>query len=157
MSPSDPDISFFRLPRTADRQSIEQFAVLLRTRVAKGGAFACRVTTDAELQRLNRTFRRKDYATDVLSFPAPAGPVSPEGSQQNGYLGDLAISWQRARAQALEYGHSLETELRVLMLHGVLHLMGLDHETDNGRMSRAETRWRRSLGLPAGLIERVSA
>lgn len=120
--------------------------------MARGRAFSCLVTTDAELQRLNRTFRRRDYPTDVLSFPAasPAG-VSPD------YLGDLAISWQRAREQAREFGHATETEIQVLMLHGLLHLLGLDHEKDNGRMYRAETRWRRSLGLPAGLIERVSA
>jgi probable rRNA maturation factor len=74
-----------------------------------------------------------------------------------GYLGDLAISWQRARAQAREFGHSTEAEIQVLMLHGLLHLMGLDHETDDGRMSRTERRWRRALGLPAGLIERVQA
>ena len=152
MSPSDPDIDFFRLPRTVDRKSIGQFAAELRTRVARGRAFGCRVTTDAELRRLNRTFRRKDAATDVLSFPAslPGGPADT-------YLGDVAISWQRARAQAREFGHSIETEIRVLMLHGVLHLRGMDHETDGGRMSRSETRWRRAFGLPAGLIERVNA
>jgi probable rRNA maturation factor len=120
--------------------------------VARGRTFACLVTTDGELQRLNRTFRRKDYATDVLSFP-----TDPGGAEAGHYLGDLAISWQRARDQAREYGHSIETEIQVLMLHGVLHLLGMDHETDGGRMSRAETRWRRAFGLPAGLIERVSA
>jgi rRNA maturation RNase YbeY len=73
----------------------------------------------------NRTFRRQDYATDVLSFPA-----NPQGGLPDGYLGDLAISWQRAREQASEFGHSMETEIRVLMLHGVLHLAGMDHETD---------------------------
>jgi probable rRNA maturation factor len=152
MSPSDPDIRFFRLPRTADRRTIERFQASLQQRVAKGHEFACLITTDAELQRLNRTYRRKDYATDVLSFPA--APVKGAAAE---YLGDLAISWQRAREQAREFGHSIEMEIQVLMLHGVLHLLGLDHETDRGRMSRAEIRWRRVLGLPAGLIERVSA
>jgi probable rRNA maturation factor len=120
--------------------------------VLRGRAFACLVTTDAELQRLNRMFRRQDYATDVLSFP-----VSPETGLPDSYLGDLAISWQRAREQAREFGHPVETEIQVLMLHGALHLAGMDHETDGGRMSRAETRWRRALGLPSGLIERVGA
>jgi probable rRNA maturation factor len=152
MSPADPEIRFFRLPRTVDRKPILQFAAALLARVVRGRAFACLVTTDAELQRLNREFRRKDYATDVLSFP-----VNREGGSEGGYLGDLAISWQRAREQAREFGHSIETEIQVLMLHGVLHLQGLDHETDGGRMSRTETRWRRTLGLPVGLIERVNA
>ena len=120
-------------------------------RVVRGRTFACLITTDRELQRLNRTFRRKDYPTDVLSFPASAA-----GSEDR-YLGDLAISWQRAREQAREFGHDIETEIQLLMLHGALHLSGMDHETDRGRMSRAETRWRRTLQLPAGLIERVRA
>jgi probable rRNA maturation factor len=148
MSPSDPDISYFRLPAVIDRKPIGRFMTALCGRVLRGRTFACLITTDAELQRLNRTFRRKDYPTDVLSFPANA---------QDGYVGDIAISWQRARAQAGEFGHSVEAEIQVLMLHGALHLAGMDHETDGGRMSRAETRWRRTLGLPAGLIERVSA
>ena len=121
-------------------------------RVLRGRTFACLVTTDAELQRLNRTFCRKDYPTDVLSFPA-----APDNTLPQAYLGDLAVSWQRARAQAADFGHTVETEIQVLMLHGALHLAGMDHETDRGQMSRAETRWRRTLGLPAGLIERVSA
>jgi probable rRNA maturation factor len=81
-----------------------------------------------------------------LSFPAPKGAP---------YLGDLAISYERARDQAREHGHPLEAEIGVLMLHGVLHLTGMDHETDRGQMRRAESRWRRALGLPAALIERT--
>jgi probable rRNA maturation factor len=152
MSPSDPDIRFYRLPRTVDKKPIERFAAALHKRVARGRDFGCLVTTDAELQRLNRTFRKKDYATDVLSFPAKRGGGLPDG-----YIGDLAVSWQRARQQAKEFGHSIETEIQVLLLHGVLHLKGFDHETDHGQMSRAEKRWRLALGLPAGLIERVQA
>ena len=152
----DPDIRFFRLPPTVDRKSIGRFMTSLRHRVLQGRSFACLITTDAELQRLNRTFRRKDYPTDVLSFPAPSC-VTGLSLSADPYLGDMAISWQRARAQAREFGHTTETEIQLLMLHGALHLAGMDHETDGGRMSRAETRWRRALGLPAGLIERVSA
>jgi probable rRNA maturation factor len=150
MSPDDPDIKFYRLPRTVDRKPIERFAGALPKRLRPGYSFTCLVTTDAELQRLNRSFRRKDYATDVLSFPAP-----PDNGPTQHYLGDLAISWQRAREQAAEFGHSTETEIQVLMLHGFLHLLNLDHETDDGKMQRIETRWRRVLGLPGGLIERV--
>jgi probable rRNA maturation factor len=71
------------------------------------------------------------------------------------FLGDIAISLGRARAQAREFGHTIEQEVQILMLHGVLHLCGHDHESDSGAMARAEKRWRAKLGLPNGLIERV--
>ncbi len=74
---------------------------------------------------------------------------------QDGLLGDVAISLARARAQAREFGHSAEQEVRILMLHGLLHLLGMDHASDGGRMARAERRWRIKLGLPNGLIDRV--
>jgi len=110
--------------------------------------FTCLITDDAELRRLNRDFRKKDYATDVLSFP----------SRQNlGFLGDIAISFDRARKQADEHGHTVRQEIEILMLHGVLHLLGMNHENDGGRMARAENKWRAALGLPCGLIARVSA
>jgi probable rRNA maturation factor len=114
--------------------------------VAGGREFCCLITTDDELTRLNRTFLNKDYATDVLSFPSgiPEGP-----------LGDIAISAERAGEQAQRYGHSIEEEISLLMLHGVLHLLGMDHERDRGRMARAERRWRKDLDLPSALIERV--
>jgi len=115
---------------------------------AKGQPFDCLITGDADLRRLNRQFRGLDYATDVLSFPA--APPAP-------HLGDLAISLGRARAQAREFGHGTEHEVEILMLHGLLHLLGLDHQTDAGQMARAEKRWRTKLGLAAGLIERVRA
>ena len=103
----------------------------------------CLITTDAELQRLNKQFRRKDYATDVLSFP--------------GEEGEIAISFDRAAEQAAEMGHSADDELRILMLHGLLHLAGMDHETDSGEMAKAEARWRKKFRLPVGLIERARA
>jgi probable rRNA maturation factor len=147
---SDPLITFRRSPATLDVSVIESFAEDLRARVARGREFHCLITGDAELRLLNSTYRSKDYATDVLSFPAPSFPA------QGGYLGDIAISLARARAQARQYGHALEDELRILMLHGVLHLKGMDHESDSGQMARAELRWRKKLGLPAGLIERAA-
>jgi probable rRNA maturation factor len=111
---------------------------------------------DATLRRLNRTFRGKDKATDVLSFPA--GPTTvffgdPEGP---GLAGDLAISLETAARQAAQFGHSLRDEVRVLLLHGVLHLAGFDHEQDTGEMAAREAELREKLGLPAGLIARVS-
>jgi probable rRNA maturation factor len=145
---SDPLITFRRKPATLDCQSLHSFAEVLRNRVARKRDFHCLITNDAELQALNAQFRGKDYATDVLSFPSE-GPATDEG-----FLGDIAISMQRARAQAREWQHAAEEEIRILMLHGVLHLLGMDHETDSGEMKRTETRWRRKLGLPVGLIER---
>jgi probable rRNA maturation factor len=141
---SDPLITFRRKPATLDIESLESFAAVLRDRVARKREFHCLITSDAELRRLNAQFRRKNYATDVLSFPG-------EGL----VLGDIAISLQRARAQAREWRHATEDEIRILMLHGVLHLLGMDHETDDGKMGRTEARWRSKLGLPCGLIERV--
>ncbi len=146
MSPSDPPVLFQCGSARLDRAGLRAFALELRERVGKGD-FDVLITRDAELQRLNREFLRKDYPTDVLSFPSDAA---------EGPLGEIAISIDRARVQAAERGHDLSTEIRVLMLHGVLHLKGMDHELDGGKMRRAETRWRKAFGLPAGLIERVS-
>ena len=128
--------------------ALRRFARRLQRDVCRGRTFDCLITSDTELQRLNREFRGKDYATDVLSFPA---------AQPSSGLGDIAISLPRARSQARAFGHAAEIEVRVLMLHGVLHLLGMDHETDRGRMARAEKRWRTRLGLPDGLIERAGA
>jgi probable rRNA maturation factor len=146
MSSDDHIVLFRRVPVALRSPVYERFARRLRRAVAGGRSFQCLITTDADLRRLNRDFRGQDYATDVLSFP----------SAGDGGLGDIAISLQRARAQAIRYGHALEKEICVLLLHGVLHLLGHDHETDRGGMARAEKRWRRALGLPGGLIERVS-
>ena len=146
-SPEGSTVTFRRVPAGIRRKPVQSFAQLLQSEVAKGLAFDCLITGDAEMRRFNRDFRGKDYATDVLSFPSAGG----------GSLGDLAISAARARAQAREFGHSVEDEIRILMLHGVLHLLGFDHEVDGGKMARAEKRWRKHLGLPNGLIERVSA
>jgi len=146
-SPDGSTVTFRRVPADVRPRSVQNFARKLQNDLAKGKPFDCAILGDAELRRLNREFRGKDYATDVLSFPAIGGPS----------LGDLAISATRARAQAREFGHSTEDEIRILMLHGVLHLLGFDHETDEGRMARAEKRWRARLHLPNGLIERVQS
>jgi probable rRNA maturation factor len=148
MSSSDGSTVIFRRTPPDFRRRVERFAQRLQSDVAKGKPFDCLITGDAELRRLNRDFRGIDSATDVLSFPA-AAPA--------GHLGDLAISLARARAQAREFGHGIEQEIEILMLHGVLHLLGMDHETDRGQMARAEKRWRTRLGLANGLIERVRA
>ena len=108
------------------------------------GAVTVAIVPDARVRALNRKYRRKNYATDVLSFP----------SAERGDLGDIVIAGDVARRQAAAAGHSLQTELRVLALHGLLHLLGYDHERDDGRMARLEQRLRRRAGLVEGLIER---
>jgi probable rRNA maturation factor len=111
---------------------------------ARGGMTVALVP-DARVRALNRQYRKKDRPTDVLSFP----------SDERGYLGDVVIAAGVATRQAREAGHSLATELRVLALHGLLHLLGYDHERDDGRMARVERRLRRRGGLVEGLIERA--
>jgi probable rRNA maturation factor len=108
------------------------------------GEMTVAIVPDPRVRTLNRQYRRKDTPTDVLSFP----------SDERGYLGDVVIAAGVARRQAAEAGHSLQTELRVLALHGLLHLLGYDHERDEGQMRRLERRLRRKGGLVEGLIER---
>jgi probable rRNA maturation factor len=105
------------------------------------------VTTNRKMQVLNGRFRKKDVPTDVLSFPAAPNP----GSEM---AGDIAISADMAVRNARRSGHSEVEEIKILALHGILHLAGFDHERDNGEMAREETRLRNAFGLPAGLIER---
>jgi probable rRNA maturation factor len=101
------------------------------------------------MRRLNQQFRQKDKPTDVLSFPSD----QPNGSREK-YAGDLAISMEIAKENAQRFGHSLKEEIQILMLHGVLHLAGYDHESDDGEMARLEDRLRSKLGLPTALISR---
>ena len=119
------------------------------------GDVAVALATDARVRTLNRQYRRKDQTTDVLAFPSEHRVPSTEHRM----LGDIVISTGVARRQARDAGHSEQTELRVLALHGLLHLLGYDHHdrADRGRMARAEARLRSRGGLPAGLIERASA
>jgi probable rRNA maturation factor len=114
------------------------------------GSVSVLLTGDEQIRQLNRDFRKKDKATDVLSFPAP----EMAGSKER-LAGDLAISVETAARQAESLGHPLAAELKILTLHGLLHLAGYDHETDGGEMARKETALRRRLGLAAGLIERT--
>ena len=146
MSPDEDLVLFRRVRPGLRKRPVREFARTLRDSVAAEREFVCLITDDRELRRLNRRFMGADHATDVLSFPS-ADPQS---------IGDIAISADRAAAQARVFGHSVADEIRILMLHGVLHLLGMDHETDRGRMARAEARWRRKLHLPASLIARAS-
>jgi probable rRNA maturation factor len=150
------------------RRGLRAFLKRLETEVAGGRAFCCLIGGDAELRRLNRKFRGQDYPTDVLSFPLQKHPLpdgrgseasasrNPDG-RGSVACGEIAISYDAAKRQSAEFGHSINQEIEILMLHGLLHLLGMDHETDRGRMLSVERKWRIRLGLPAGLIERVSA
>lgn len=116
------------------------------------------IVSDVEMRRLNREFRHVDASTDVLSFPSDsrAGAAhSRTGAGEIPHLGDVAIAAGIARRQAAAQRHSVAVELKVLALHGLLHLLGYDHETDDGQMRRLEERLRRQAGLPSGLIARV--
>jgi probable rRNA maturation factor len=146
MSVNHGDVLFSCGRASLDRPGLRAFAHRLQHEVAGGRGFTCMIARDAELQRLNRDVLGHDYPTDVLTFPSGA---------RDGFLGEMAISVDRAVEQAIGNGHSPSDEIRILMLHGVLHLLGMDHESDRGRMRRAETRWRKTLALPTGLIERA--
>jgi probable rRNA maturation factor len=137
------------------------------------GAVTIALVDDAAMRRLNRAFAGKDAATDVLSFPAwPAGARRAKAARSAGrssrvprvsagtpmearHLGDIVIATGVARRQARVAGHAYAQELRVLALHGLLHLLGYDHETDDGSMARLEVRLRRRGGVTAGVIERA--
>ena len=137
--PDIPELSKSGLTRFFNRA---QEAVGLR------GDIDVLLTDDATLRRLNKTYRGKNKATDVLSFPAAENPY--------GHAGDLAISLDTAARQATAFDHGLRDEVRILLLHGLLHLSGLDHETDSGEMAAREGELRRELRLPVTLIERAT-
>ena len=130
------------------RSGLSRFLKTAQEAVGLRGEVEVLLASDRTLRRLNRTFRGKDKATDVLSFPA-----SREFAGEHG--GDLAISLDTAQRQADAFGHSLRDEVRVLLVHGLLHLSGMDHEVDGGEMAKREGALREALRLPDGLIGRV--
>jgi probable rRNA maturation factor len=136
--------------RVADLTELALSRFLARARRAAGlkGAVNVLVTTSAEMKSLNRRFRAKDKPTDVLSFPAGSGA-------QKQFAGEIAISAEIATKNARSLGHSPAEEVKILVLHGVLHLRGYDHESDHGQMAKREEQLRAQLHLPLGLIERV--
>jgi probable rRNA maturation factor len=129
------------------RAGLGRFLRAAQTAVSLRGDVSVLLSDDRTLRRLNREFRGKDKATDVLSFPV-------DGKMARGHAGDLAISLETAARQAREQGHSLRDEVRVLLLHGILHLAGMDHEADRGEMAAREAVLRRRFGLRSGLIAR---
>ena len=142
--------------RTPSAQTLARFLRDAQGAVKLRGQVTVLLTTDEAIRRLNRQFRGKDKATDVLSFPmySPVSKARPGVPER--IAGDLAISVDTARKQAAGLGHGLGVEIKVLMLHGLLHLAGYDHETDDGEMARREERLRAKLRLPVGLIGRAA-
>lgn len=127
--------------------ALAKFVTRARRVAGLRGAVSLLVTNSRELRKLNYRFRGKNKPTDVLSFPA-----IPRLMQ--GFAGDVAISAEIAAGNARRLGHTTSEEIRILALHGLLHLAGYDHERDGGEMERKEAHSRKSLGLPVGLIER---
>lgn len=130
------------------KAGLTRFLLKAQTLAEVGGNVDVLLSDDRELRRLNRQFRSKNKATDVLSFPAPVELVDQ-------HAGDLAISLETAARQAAEHGLTLRDEVRILLLHGILHLAGFDHEIDDGEMAGHEAALRKQLRLPVGLIARA--
>ncbi|HXC44411.1 MAG TPA: rRNA maturation RNase YbeY [Candidatus Dormibacteraeota bacterium] len=133
------------------RSSLERFVLRARRAAGLRDLVNVLVTNNSELRSLNRQFLGKDKPTDVLSFPA--SPTAHRKSKR--FAGEVAISADIARQSAARLGHSVADEVKILVLHGILHLAGYDHESDNGEMARKEMRLRRQLNLEAALIERT--
>jgi probable rRNA maturation factor len=134
-------------PKPTSAQTLSRFATRAQRLLGLQGAVSISITSNREMQGLNRRFRNHNKATDVLSFP----------SQTKGMAGDIAISLEIAASNAEALGHSLATEVKILILHGLLHLAGYDHEIDGGEMLAREAELRREFKLPVGLIERSHA
>jgi probable rRNA maturation factor len=143
-----------RKTKELSRLALVRFANKAQRATGLSGEVNILLTGDAEMQRLNLQFRHKDAPTDVLSFPSGNAAAMGNGAMAGG---DIAVSIQRAREQASEIGHDLLTEIKILILHGMLHLGGYDHEADRGQMRKLEETLRGELNLPAGLIERAAA
>ena len=130
------------------KPALARFITRARRATGLSGTVNVLVTSNAEMKALNRRFRGTDKPTDVLSFPA-----APDANKN--FAGDIAISAEIATQNARSLDHALGVEVKILTLHGILHLCGYDHERDHGQMARREQELRRELRLPAGLIERA--
>jgi len=136
-------------PAGVRERTLALFAGKAQRAVGVHGEVCIFITSSRDLRDMNRRFRGEDEATDILTFRLTPGRAKSAG--------DLAISGEIAQDSAAELGHSTETELRILILHGLLHLAGYDHETDNGEMQAREAELRQKFKLPVGLIERAQS
>ncbi len=145
--------------------ALRPFLLRARRAVPVAGQVSVLLASDSAIKRLNRKFRGKNHTTDVLSFPALEMPAQKSSSSQransrsnhSAVAGDLAISLDAAARQATQFGHPLMIELKILMLHGLLHLAGYDHERDAGGMAAREEQLRRRFRLPSALLARSMA
>jgi probable rRNA maturation factor len=126
---------------------LARFAARAQRSTGLRGTVDVLLAGNPDLRALNRRFRGKNQPTDVLSFPAGDSP-------RNGFAGDIAISVDIAKQNAKRLGHATDEEIKILCLHGLLHLAGFDHERDRGQMAKKELSLRRRLGLVSGLTER---
>jgi probable rRNA maturation factor len=142
----------FELPRGSGirKRKLAEFVAAVAAELPLRGEVSVLLAGDDAIRGLNRQFRNKNKPTDVLSFPAAKEFAEGEADM----AGDVAVSVETALRQSQEAGHPLETELKILLLHGMLHLAGYDHETDDGTMRRREEKLRRRFDLPGGLITR---
>ena len=131
--------------KATSAETLSRFATRVQHALGIAGEVNIGITSNREMKALNRRFRKRNKPTDVLSFP----------STTPGVAGDIAISLEIAADNAAELGHSLAAEVKILILHGMLHLAGYDHEIDDGEMRERETELRQQLKLPVGLIERT--
>jgi probable rRNA maturation factor len=138
-----------RVPGLSE-SALARFVSRARRAARLAGVVNVIVTGNRELRRLNQRFRGKDMATDVLSFP-------PIRAHSDGLAGEIAIAAEIAADNARRLGHTAAEEIKILALHGMLHLAGYNHERDGGEMAAAEARLRRRLALPMGLIERTGS
>lgn len=141
-------VIFHKRVAGANQDWLDGFLVRAKRAVGLRGAVTVLVTSDREMRALNGRFRGQDQPTDVLSFPA-------EVVAKRRFTGEVAISAEIAARNARRLGHSTAEEVKILTLHGILHLAGYDHEADRGEMARKEMQLRKKLGLPVGLIERT--
>ncbi len=134
--------------------TLERFVSRARRAVGLRGRVNVLITGNSAIRKLNHKFRGKNKSTDVLSFPSESA-ADRAGKAKS--AGEIAISADIALQSSFRLGHPVSTELKILILHGVLHLAGFDHERDNGAMARKEDKLRRQLRLPVALIERTVA
>lgn len=134
--------------------ALNRFVLRARRESGLRGRVNVLLTGNAKIRVLNLRFRKKNKSTDVLSFPSDS---LSNGARQRVFAGEIAISADIASSNAARLGHSAAVEVKILTLHGILHLAGFDHERDNGEMARREGSLRRRLGLPSSLIERGKA
>jgi probable rRNA maturation factor len=141
-------IIFERKPPGLNSRLLSSFVLKASSAAGLRGAVSVLITGNSSIRQLNARFRDKNQPTDVLSFPA--------APSAKGFAGDIAVSFDVAASNARVLGHSVSDEIRILILHGILHLAGYDHESDRGEMAEKEILLRQRFALPTGLIERSS-